>query len=127
MNIYLPRIADAFPWSVTVAPSNIKHSSAGAGGFLARVFQKGKVIWNYYGMLVYQKLSSSRDTRKMYGSKVLKVDVARFSKYARQVQMQEKRFEWVTERLGKKNAVCVVSAFSCACGLINDFRYGKEY
>lgn len=66
---------------MTIAPSRTRHSSAGFGVFASRTFQKSGVVESSYGSLVYYDLSSKAQTREVYEGAVLKVDVARFSRY----------------------------------------------
>lgn len=91
MEADLLRIAIACGRSVTIGPSTTKCLNAGSRVCAARTFQKGEVIGSYYGALVNHDLSSREHTRKLYGNKVLKVDVAQFSRYALQVQVQRRR------------------------------------
>lgn len=62
----------------------------------------------------------------MYEGGVLRVSVSRFSKCARQLGMQARRFKWVAERLGNKQAARVVPAPFYACALFHNFRYAKK-
>lgn len=126
VDVDILRVADACACSVTIAPSKIRHPSAGLGVFASRTFQKDDIIGAYYGTLVYHDLSSRQHTRKVYGDGVLKVDVARFSKYALQLRVQGKRFEGVKERICGAKAVCIVPASFCACAFINDFHYAEK-
>lgn len=57
--------------------------------------------------MVYHDLSSKNRRKKVYRDGVLKVDVTRFSKYGLQFQVQGRRFEWATERLGSRKTVYV--------------------
>lgn len=92
----------------------------------ARKFQKAEGTESYYGTLVYSNLSSRAHTRKVYGSKALKLDLAQVSKYALQAGMQERRLERAAERLRKNPALCVVHPTICACALTNELRYAKK-
>lgn len=40
--------------------------------------------------------------------------------------MQPRRFERIIERLGNKQALCVVLDSFCACAVLNDFCYTKK-
>lgn len=119
-------IADACKRSVTVAFSEIKHFNACSAVFAVRRFQNGEVVGCYHGTLVYQDLSSKEHTRKLYGNGLLKVDAARFSRYALQAQLRRRRLQRGTERLGNSERICVVPAFFCAIAFINDFQYVKK-
>lgn len=94
--------------------------------FGARTFQNSEATRVYYGTLVYHDLSLGEDTRKSYADGVLKVNLARFSKFAVQVKVQGRQFELVTEQLGNEKAMCAVSASLCASAFINDFYYANE-
>lgn len=51
--------------------------------------------------------------------------MARFSKYVLLANVQRRRFEWVTERLGSQKNVCVIPASFCAYTLVNGFHYAR--
>lgn len=51
-DVALRRMMDACFSSVTIAPSETKHYSAGLGVFARRTFQKGKGTRSYYGRLI---------------------------------------------------------------------------
>lgn len=74
----------------------------------------GMVTGRYYGTLVYRVLSSKEHTGKVYGDEDLKVDVARFSKYALGAQVQRRRFERVTGQHENMKSVFAVPARFCA-------------
>lgn len=88
MQTDLPHIADACACSAIIAPPMTKHFSSGLGVFAARTSQMAEDIASYYVTLIYHDISCREQTRKVYGDIVRKVDVARFSKYALQVQVQ---------------------------------------
>lgn len=111
---------------MTIALSNTKHFGAGLELFAARLFQKREVIGTYFETLVYHGLSFQGTRGRFYADRVLKMNVTLFSKYALEIQRQERRFGRVTEQLRYTRALCVVSASFCACGFINDFRYTEE-
>lgn len=67
---------------------------------MVRTFSKDDVTGSYHRTIVYHELSLRRFTRRMNGHGALKVDMARFSKYALRLKAQRIRFERVTERLG---------------------------
>lgn len=75
--------------SVTIEPSNVKHSSGGLRLFTARNFQKSEADGRYCETLVYQDLSLRKHTRKLYGDEALRVAVPPFSEYALQFRYSE--------------------------------------
>lgn len=53
------------------------------------------------------------------------MDVAPLYEYALPFQVQERRIQQVTERVGNKKAICVIPASFCACALTNAFCYAN--
>lgn len=92
MDLEQLRIADSCSCGVTIAPSGMKHSNADLSVFAARTLNQGDFIGPYYRTIVYYDISSRQPTRKMHGDGFLKVDVARFSKFALQLRVQGRRF-----------------------------------
>lgn len=74
--------------SLTIASSKSKRSVAALGVFAKKTFQKSDDIGSYYGMQVSYNLSFKEHTRKLCASRVLKMDLVRFFKYALQTHVQ---------------------------------------
>lgn len=105
------RILNACACSVTIAPSETKHSGAGLGLFAERTFQRSEDTASYYGRLVYHELSSGEHTERVYTDGVLEVDVGRVSKYALPVEVQGRAFERFTARPENKESLSAFLAF----------------
>lgn len=120
------RTVDACCQGLIVAPSTIKHPNAGLGVFAAKSFQKGQTVSKYFGTIVYHDLSRRKETKKIYGSGVLGIDVDRFNKYAVQIKGKEGVFDEVRGLLDGKKTVFVVPAPFCAGALVNDNKYDDE-
>lgn len=118
-------IAYEYFCGVTTAPSKIKHPSAGQCVIAARTIREGNVAISFHGTPAYQYLSLRQSTQKVYGEKVLKMDVALLSKYALQFRIQWRRFEQILEGLENGKAVCCFPAPFFACELTDDCRYDK--
>lgn len=105
---------------MTVGPSKIKCFIAGVVVSAAKIFEKAEVAWSFYKTLVYHVLWSTEHTGKLYRSEVLRVDLAQFRKHVLQLLVQERRYAQISERLGNKKAICVLSASFYACALVHD-------
>lgn len=86
------RVAGAYSGEVAMALSRTRHPIAGLGVFAARMFREGDVIGPYYGMIVYQDLSSRQSTREVYVDGVLEVDVEGFFRHALELRVQGRRW-----------------------------------
>lgn len=83
--------------------------------FAARTFDNGDCIGSYHGIAVHVGLYSRRHTRCVFRDSVLNMDVARFSKYARQLRVQSRDSDRIMERLGNAKTVCNVPARFSVC------------
>lgn len=94
--------------------------------FAARSFKKSDVAGAYYGKIVYQGLLLRQSTRKVCCDGGSVADMARVSKYALQLRLQNRRFDWIPERLGNGGSVCCATAFFCVWPFIKEHRYVEE-
>lgn len=108
-------IADAYSCRMTALPSRIKSSIARLGALAAMMVDKGDVVGLYYETFFCYTPSLRQPTRKVHECGALKVDLARFSKYALQLRVQERRFDRIAEGLGSGKAVCCIWASFYAC------------
>lgn len=76
-------------------------------------------------MKVYQEVPSGQSLQNLYGNRVLKVTLARFSQCVLQLRVQERLFDRATQWLFSDKAVSFPSVF-CVCAGSEDCRYAKE-
>lgn len=116
VNADLLCIADSCAFSVTIKPLILKRSIAGLEWFATSTLQRGEAIKKYCETLAYHDLSSRKYRRELFGDVVLKLDVALFSRYAVQVQVQGRR---------SNRATPVVLASFCVWAFNDYFRFAK--
>lgn len=76
--------------------------------------------------MFYQNLPARQRTWKVCEERVLKMDVARLSKYTQQLRVQRKRFERIMERFRNGRAVCCLSASFCVGACANGYCCAKK-
>lgn len=64
--------------------------------------------------------------KKVDGDGFLKKNVTQIYKYSTEVEVQRRRFEPATERLGNKKSTCVVPPFFYACAFKKHFSFAEE-